>query len=141
VRVVLDTSVLVAAIRSTDGASGVLVQAVLMGSLRPLVSVPLVLEYEAVLTRPEHLAVSGLAAEGAMVIVKAFCKMGEPVHLAHRLRPQLQDPNDEFVLETAFYGNAEAIVTFNEKDFQPAATSLGIETVSPGKALERMRKP
>ena len=65
--------------------------------------------------------------------------MGEPVHLLHRMRPQLQDPNDEFVLETAFYGRAEAIVTFNDRDFKAAASKFGILALSPKEAVERMR--
>jgi putative PIN family toxin of toxin-antitoxin system len=138
-RAVLDTSVLVAALRSSAGASSLLIEAVLRGDLKPLVSVPLVLEYEVVLTRPEHLRASGFTTEEAVRIVKAFCKMGEPVHLSHRLRPQLQDPNDEFVLETAFHGNAEAIVTFNYKDFEAAARKFGILVLSPKAAVERMR--
>ncbi|MGA9071918.1 MAG: putative toxin-antitoxin system toxin component, PIN family [Terracidiphilus sp.] len=138
-RVVLDTSVLVASLRSFTGASTLLVDSVLSGRLRPLVSVPLVLEYEAVLTRPEHLRVSGFTELEAVKIVKAFCKMGEPVHLSHRLRPQMVDPNDEFVLETAFHGKAEAIVTFNYKDFKVAAMRFGIQTISPQEAWEKMR--
>jgi putative PIN family toxin of toxin-antitoxin system len=138
-RAVLDTSVQVAALRSSAGASSLLIEAVLRGDLKPLVSVPLVLEYEAVLTRPEHLRASGFTTEEAVRIVKAFCKMGEPVHLSHRLRPQLQDPNDEFVLETAFHGKAEAIVTFNYKDFEAAARKFGILVLSPKAAVERMR--
>jgi putative PIN family toxin of toxin-antitoxin system len=137
--VVLDTSVLVAALRSSAGASSLLVDSVLSGRLKPLVSVPLVLEYEAVLTRPEHLRVSGFTQLEAVKIVKAFCKMGEPVHLSHRLRPQLIDPNDEFVLETAFYGKAQAIVTFNYKDFKLAAMQFGIQAISPKEAWEKMR--
>jgi putative PIN family toxin of toxin-antitoxin system len=138
-RAVLDTSVLVAALRSPTGASDQIVQAVLKGILRPLVSVPLVLEYEAVLSRPEQLAVSGFSAEEVGGIVKAFCQLGEPVHLARSLRPQLIDPDDEFVLETAVYGKAEGIVTFNARDFRRAASTLGIEVFSPMEALRRMR--
>jgi putative PIN family toxin of toxin-antitoxin system len=138
VRAVLDTSVLVAALRSSAGASGLLVEAVLSGYLKPLVSVPLVLEYEAVLTRPEHLRASGFTAQEAVKIVKAFCRMGEPIHLAFRLRPQLRDPNDEFVLETAFHGNADVIVSFNRRDFEPAKV-FGIQAISPKEAVEKMR--
>lgn len=130
---------LVAALRSPDGASAKLIQAVLSGNLRPLISVPLVLEYEAVLTRPEHLLASGYTADEAVSIVKAFCVMGEPVHLAFRLRPQLPDPADEFVLETALHGKAEVIVTFNNKDFQHVSRRFGIETISPGGAWKRGR--
>ena len=135
----MDTSVLVAALRSSSGASSLLVEAVLRGDLKPLISVPLVLEYEAVMTRSEHLLASGFTAEEAVRIVKAFCKMGEPVHLSHRLRPQLQDPNDEFLLETAFHGKAEAIVTFNYRDFEAAARKFGILVLLPKEAVERMR--
>jgi len=111
---------------------------VLEGELRPLVSVPLVLEYEAVLTRPEHLGGS-VDAQANIDIVKAFCRMGEPVHIAHRLRPQLVDPDDEFVLETAYHGRADLIVTLNIQDFLAAATRFGIAAMRPGEALERMR--
>ena len=137
-RAVLDTSVLVAAFRSQTGASSLLVEAVLSGNLRPLVSVPLVLEYEAVLTRPEHLKVSEFTVPQVVKLIKAFCLMGEPVHLAYRLRPQLQDPNDEFVLETAFHGRADMIVTFNTRDFQAVARSFGIRTVLPEEALKTL---
>jgi putative PIN family toxin of toxin-antitoxin system len=138
VRIVLDTSVLVAALRSSLGASNLIVQAVLAGRVRPLISVPLVLEYEAVLTRPEHLLASGFSANDAVKIVKAFCSVGEAVNIAFRLRPQLVDPNDEFVLETAFHGGADAIVSFNRKDFEPAKV-FGIRTLSPKQAWQTMR--
>ncbi len=112
---------------------------VLDGELRPLVSVPLVLEYEAVLTRPEHLAGS-LDAQANVDIVRAFCRMGEPVHISHRLRPQLVDPDDEFVLEAAYHGKAEMIVTLNTRDFLIAARRFGIAALRPGEALERIRR-
>jgi predicted nucleic acid-binding protein len=130
--------VLVAALRSSTGASSLLVEAVLSGRIKPLISVLLVLEYEAVLTRPEHLLASGFTAQEAVKIVKAFCRKGEPVHIAFRLRPQLLDPNDEFVLETAFHGRADVIMSFNRKDFEPAR-AFGIQTISPKEAWQNMR--
>jgi putative PIN family toxin of toxin-antitoxin system len=138
-RAVLDTSVLVLALRSPAGASNLLVQAAFEGQIRPLISVALALEYEAVLMRPEHLAVSGFDASEAMKIVRAFCTHGEPVHIAHRLRPQLVDPDDEFILETAYHGNADCIVTFNRRDFHSAAKRFGIDTLSPPEALRKLR--
>jgi predicted nucleic acid-binding protein len=111
---------------------------VLDGEFRPLISVPLVLEYEAVLTRPEHLA-SSVGLQSHVDIVKAFCRMGEAVHISHRLRPQLVDPDDEFVLEAAFHGKADIIATLNTRDFLTAARRFGIAALKPGEALERIR--
>ena len=58
---VLDTNILVAAIRSPHGASSALMKLTLTNKIKPLVSVPLFLEYESVLLRPEHLDVSKLS--------------------------------------------------------------------------------
>ena len=137
-RAVLDTSVLVAGVRSARGASRELLRMVLDGEFRPLVSVPLVLEYEAVLTRPEHLA-GNVDAQANVDIVKALCRMGEPVHISHRLRPQLVDPDDEFVLEAAYHGKADLIVTLNTRDFLMASRRFGIGVLRPCEALERIR--
>ena len=111
----------------------------MQGKIRPLISVALALEYEAVLTRSEHLEISSYDAIEAVKIVKAFCSRGEPVHIAYRLRPQLRDPNDEFVLEAAYNGNADLIVTFNRRDFEFAAKRFGIGTASPAETIRRLR--
>ena len=58
---VLDTDVLVAALRSDAGASRQVLEAARTRRFDLLLSVPLMLEYESVLTRPERLAASGRA--------------------------------------------------------------------------------
>jgi predicted nucleic acid-binding protein len=63
-RVVLDTSVLVAATRSDRGTSRVLLVSALEQRYKLLVSVPLMIEYEAVLTRTEHLDVASCGEIG-----------------------------------------------------------------------------
>lgn len=138
-RIVLDTSVLVAAIRSEKGASKRLVEAGLLGHVRLLISVPLVLEYEAVMGRPEHLAVAGVSLSEIDVLIDALCRVCEPVHLAFLWRPMLSDPEDEMVLETAVNGAADAIVTFNRRDFTGVAARFGIDVLTPGEAWERMK--
>jgi len=138
-RAVLDTSVLVAGIRSNRGASRELLRMVLDEEFKPLVSVSLVLEYEAVITRPEHVRASDLNEEAITGLSKAIVRIGEQVHIARRLRPQLVDPDDEFVLEAAYHGKADAIVTLNTRDFLAAAGRFSILTLSPAEALERMK--
>lgn len=119
---VLDTDVLVAAFRSKGGASRRILMAALDGRFELLVSVPLMLEYEAVLTRPEHLKVSRASEEDVTDVLDGLALVAKRVTFAFRWRPALPDPNDDMVLETAVNGQAHAIVTFNERDFNPVSS-------------------
>jgi putative PIN family toxin of toxin-antitoxin system len=135
---VLDTNVLVAAFRSGQGAS----RQVLLGALdrrfELLLSVPLLLEYEAVLKRPEQLAASRIRSSEVELVLNDLAAVAKPVRLAFRWRPRLADPNDDMVLETATNSGASAIVTFNRRHFEEASASFGIRTMSPGEALRKM---
>jgi putative PIN family toxin of toxin-antitoxin system len=137
---VLDPCVLVAAIRTGAGASKALLAAALQSRLAFLISTPLVLEYEAVLTRREHLQAADLNIGEVQELLDMVCASGIEVPLTQRWRPQLRDPDDEMVLGTAINGQADAIVTFNRADFEGVAKGLGIEILSPGEALKRMEK-
>jgi putative PIN family toxin of toxin-antitoxin system len=139
-RVVLDTATMVAAIRSNAGASNRLVVLALERRLTMLVSTPLLLEYEAVMTRPEHLAASGLQASEVSGIIDAVTFVAEPVHLAFHWRPSLRDADDDMVLETAANGRADMIVTMNERDFKGVARTFGIAVLPPGKALAELER-
>jgi predicted nucleic acid-binding protein len=111
----------------------------LAGRLVPLVSVPLMLEYEAVLTRPEQLAVSGATARDVSYILDGLAAVGKQVKLMFRWRPALLDPNDDMVLETAINGHADAIITFNERDFNPIAAQFGCLVMRPGDLVRALR--
>ena len=124
-RVVVDTDVLVAALRSDQGASRQLLLASLDRRLVMLVSVPLMLEYEAVLTRQEHLAAAGITADDVYTVLDALAAVMEPVRLAFLWRPRLKDAADEMVLETAVNGGADRLVTFNLKHLGKAAAEFG----------------
>jgi predicted nucleic acid-binding protein len=93
------------------------------------------LEYESVLTRPEHLAASGASREDVSAVLDELASVGKKVELLIRTRPMLLDPNDEMVLETAVNGRADAIVTFNERDFRPAAGRFRCSVARPGKVI------
>ena len=134
-RVVLDTNVLVAASRSGLGASFALLHALRQGRYKALVSVPLMLEYEAVLKRPEQIKVSGRSEAMTDAFLDAFCLCVEPVHLHYLWRPQLRDPADEMVLETALNGRANALVTLNVGDFATAA-NFHLPVLTPGAFLQ-----
>ena len=137
-RLVLDTTVMVAAIRSDTGASRRLLMAALEDRLTLLASVPLMIEYQAVMTRPEHLTASRLSIEDVSVLLDAVASVAEPVRLAFLWRPAVRDPDDDMVLEAAVNGRADAIVTFNIRDFDQVAKHFGVAVILPREAVRRM---
>ncbi len=138
-RVVLDTSVLATALRSRRGASFVLLQAVRRGRLTPLATPSLFLEYEEVLKRPEQREVSGLSLADVDRVLGVLAVATEPVAVHLRWRPQLRDPDDELVLEAAVNGRADALVTYNVKDFRDVAPRFGVRIARPVDLLEELR--
>lgn len=135
----LDTNVLVAAIRSRSGASSQLVDGALAGQFTLLLSVPLVLEYEAVLTRPEHLAISGQTVKDIHSLVNALVAVSEHVRNSYLWRPLLPDPADDMVLETAVNGGASGLVTFNQRHFVTAVRHFECSILVPSEALRLLR--
>ena len=138
-RVVLDTDVVVAALRSPRGASAALLRLLDEGGGTLLLSVALALEYEAVCGRPEHRLASGLSAMQIETFVNGVIGLAEPVDTYFLWRPQLHDADDEMVLEVAVNGRADGIVTFNRKDYGDAPAAFGIAILLPREALKRMK--
>jgi putative PIN family toxin of toxin-antitoxin system len=135
---VLDTDVLVAAFRSDAGASRQVLLAARARRFSLLLSVPLMLEYESVLTRPEHLAACGASREDVSAILDELASVGKRVALQIRIRPMLPDPNDEMVLETAINARADAIVNFNDRDFRSAAQRFRCSMLRPVDVIRRL---
>ena len=129
---------MVAAIRSGAGASRRLLVAGLEGRITLLISVPLIIEYQAVMSRAEHLAASHLDAADLTAILDAVAAEAEPVHLDFLWRPFARDADDDMVLETAVNGQADAIVTFNRRDFAGTAKAFGIAVLLPADAVRLM---
>ncbi len=138
IRCVLDTNIIVAGLRSPTGASAALIDRALCRTFTLLLSVALALEYEAVCCTPAQRIASGLDEAEVGSIVSALCAVAEPVVARFLWRPQLRDPADEMVLEAAVNGNADALVTFNQRDFGDAPGRFGIALLSPQEALRRI---
>lgn len=136
-RLVLDTNIILSARLSRHGASNALLRAAGRSEVAMLASVPLFVEYEAVLTRTQHLKAMELTARDVGEFLDALAGVVEPVDLHYLWRPQLNDVADEMVLETAINGRADGIVTFNLRDFG-AAARFGLSVLTPGDAMRRL---
>jgi putative PIN family toxin of toxin-antitoxin system len=133
--VVLDTNVLVSALRSSAGASFAVVQRVGVGDFEIAVSVPLVLEYEDAMLRHR----GALGAGEVRDIVDYVCSVARHHRVFFLWRPLLRDPNDDMVAEVAVAAGAQAIVTHNRRDFL-GVEKFGLKLWSPQQLLERIGK-
>ena len=130
--VIIDTNILVAAFRSSLGASFRLLQTLEQQRWRPIISPTLALEYEGVLKRDVH--GSGMSLTDIDDFIEYFCSRARLVQIYFRWRPILPDPDDDRILEVAVRTGAP-IVTFNVRDFR-GAKRFGIRTMSPGELLD-----
>ncbi len=134
-RVVLDSSVLIAGWRSRRGASFRALTLLRTSRFEIAVSVPVVFEYEAVLRR--HANALGLDAQEVVGLVDYLCGVGHRQDIHFLWRPALRDPSDEFVLELAVAAGCRAVVTHNVRDFVGART-FGVEILTPAELISRV---
>jgi putative PIN family toxin of toxin-antitoxin system len=136
-QVVLDTSVLVAALRSRNGGSWRLLQILGNGQWRPNLTVAILLEYEAVLKR--HGAELGFSEGDIDFFLDAVCSQSGLHRQYFSLRPTLPDPNDDLILEAAVASASDFIVSFNRRDFA-GVERFGIRCLTPGELLILLRE-
>jgi putative PIN family toxin of toxin-antitoxin system len=129
---VIDTCILVSALRSNKGASFEILQLVRSGDIRIALSVALAIEYESVALRPG--LVPSLTAAEIQLVVDVLCKLAHPQKIFFTWRPFLSDPDDDLVLELAATAGCEYVITHNIKDFK-GSESLGIRAITPAQAL------
>lgn len=130
--IVVDTNVLVAGLRSRSGVSRKMIRAMLARRIEFGASPAMFLEYEAVLSRAGQLAAFGLTLDEVHEFLDGLALLVTPIGLNFLWRPQLNDPADEMVLEAAVNGMASALVTWNVRDFKPAADKFGLRVITPG---------
>ncbi|HWS70666.1 MAG TPA: putative toxin-antitoxin system toxin component, PIN family [Thermoanaerobaculia bacterium] len=135
-RVVLDTSVLVAGIRSRRGASFQLIQRAGLGVFEIALSVPLVLEYEDAMLR--HAVAAGLTTSDVRDVIDYLCSVAVRQEIFYLWRPLLRDPGDDLVLELAVAAGCDAIVTHNIRDFR-GIDRFGLRLLNPGEFLDQVR--
>jgi putative PIN family toxin of toxin-antitoxin system len=135
-RIVLDTSVLVSALRSRRGRSNKLLSLVGSETFDLVISVPLILEYEDAALRQIDALV--YTPDEVREIIDFLCWAGEATPIYYLWRPFLPDPKDDLVLEAAVAGRCNTIVTFNQRDFI-GVDKFGLQVRTPRAFLEELK--
>ena len=137
-RIVLDTSVLVAAARSRKGASFALLSSLPNPRFQICLSVAVYTEWQAVLSRPEHLP-PGADADAALGFIRYLASLSHLQDIHYLWRPFLRDPDNDMVLECAVAAGCTYIVTHNIKDFR-RSEQLGVKAVTPARFLQILKE-
>ena len=135
--IVLDTNVIIAALRSKRGASYKVLSLVGTHQFEIHDSVALILEYEDVIQR--HREELGLSKEEVSIFIDTLSSMAHHHKIYFIWRPFLTDPNDELVLELAVSAKCEYIVTHNIKDFR-GTEKFSIRAITPKEFLQIIRE-
>lgn len=138
-RLVLDTNVVVRALRSPGSASARLIEAAVDGEVTLVASSALGLEYDAVCMRPEHVRAAGLRQDQVEAFLDGLAHLVQPVRVHYLWRGFLPDANDDMVLEAALNGNADALVSFNQRDFKVAVAQFDLRLAFPGDILKELK--
>ena len=136
-RVVFDTSLLVAAVHSRHGASYQLLSKLPSRAFEIALSVPLYTEWQAVLTRKEHMP-AGASVETTLGFLRYIASLAHLQDVFFLWRPYLRDPDDDMVLECAVASGSQFIVTHNIKDFR-RAEGLSVQAITPADFLKLLR--
>ena len=134
-RIVIDTNVMVAALKSKRGASYKLLSIIDQDKFQISISVPLIIEYEYALKRTN---LNILLTESEIDdILDYICQIADKREIFYLWRPYLKDPKDDMVLELAVESESDYIITYNQKDFQ-GVSKFGIKTLTPKAFLKKI---
>ncbi len=136
-RITLDTSILVAAARSHNGASYKLLSMLPSPDFEIALTVTLYTEWQAVLTRPEHLP-PDVTRDGALGFLRYLASIAHLQDVHFLWRPFSRDPDDDMVLECAVASGCQCIVTHNLKDFR-GVEALSVQALKPADFLTLLR--
>lgn len=131
--VVIDTNVLISALKSKRGASFRLLTLIGQNKFNVNLSVPLILEYEDVAKR--LIGEIALNEEDINDIFDYICSVSNRREIFYLWRPFLKDSKDDMVLELAVTSNCGTIVTYNKKDFKGVEKYFGIRLLTPKELL------
>ena len=133
--VVIDTNVILSALKSKKGKSNQLLKTIGTGKFDFAISVPLILEYESILKKYVNRDYYG--NDDIDDFINYLCYTGKKIKLFYLWRPYLKDPYDDHVLELAIHANSKCIITYNKKDFKEAE-QLDIVSLTPAEFMNEI---
>lgn len=137
-KIVIDTSVWISALIKRDSKARELIRLIFQAKLSPQMSETLFREYEDVMKRKKIQELTPLSLEEQNELFEAYlstCKWNE---IYYMWRPNLQDENDNFIVELAVASGAEAIITYNVKDFKSAELIFKHKIITPEDFIKEM---
>lgn len=137
-RIVLDTSVLVAAARSRNGASFKIVSMLPTPEIEIALTVAVYTEWQAVMTRPENLP-PGATPDDALAFLRYLASIAHLQDVHFLWRPFSRDPDDDMIVECAVASGCEYILTHNVKDFR-RVEELKVQAITPAELLNLLRR-
>lgn len=137
-KLALDTDVIVAALRSPEGASAAILRKIVRGELGFAATVALALEYESVCTKIEHQLAADVTSDDAAIFIDAILAAAKAVDTQFLWRPQLHDIADDMVLSAAIRGRVDYLVTFNPGRFGDTPAKFGIDVLLPREAWRKI---
>ena len=135
-RIVLDTNVLLSALKSNKGASYALISQLPSKKFQLALSIPLYFEYQDVLTRPENLTHASTSEE-ILGFLRYLSRISHKQDIFFLWRPWLKDPKDDMILELAVASESLFIITYNTRDFK-GIEPFGIAAITPPLFLKRL---
>jgi len=139
-RIVIDTSVWIAALKSAGGASREVLRLCLRREYQPLIGQALLAEYEDLMGRADLFLDSPLSEDERGELLDALLSVAEWVPVFFFWRPNLPDENDNHRIELAVAGAARALITHNRRDFQGSELKFPqLDIMTPAEFLKHWR--
>ena len=102
-----------------------------MNEIQPIISEPLFLEYEDVLSREGVFTNDIMSQQDRNEFLDDFLSICKWVEIHFLFRPNLKDEADNFLYELARAGNAFCVITQNIKDFRSSELTLDVAVKRP----------
>ncbi len=132
-KIVIDTNVFIAALKSRRGASFKLLFEVSQVKYEQNISPTLIFEYESVAKRKsQNILLNDRQIDD---ILDMICYQSTKCEIFFLWRPFLKDAQDDFILELAIESQSEFIVTYNKSDFI-GVEKFGIKVITPKEFLK-----